>query len=156
MRFQHSAWLGLKRPLVSLHTFPLFIHTSLQRLPFMALKRWPVWGVSTISLWVQQKCVWMLYSIDHSCLLKCCLKPVDVRRWMNSSDMALFKCIYKSLSNCHSLSYSGINFEGSTVGLAFIGTLCSGHSVGVVQVRCSSETWRLVPCAVLLLAGCNC
>ncbi|XP_074493729.1 disintegrin and metalloproteinase domain-containing protein 28-like isoform X2 [Sebastes fasciatus] len=28
---------------------------------------------------------------------------------------------------------SGIDFEGATVGLAFIGTLCSGHSVGVVQ-----------------------
>ncbi|KAK5871734.1 hypothetical protein PBY51_004596 [Eleginops maclovinus] len=27
----------------------------------------------------------------------------------------------------------GIDFEGATVGLAFIGTLCSGHSVGVVQ-----------------------
>lgn len=29
---------------------------------------------------------------------------------------------------------SGIDFEGSTVGLAFVGTMCSGHSVGVVQV----------------------
>uniref|UniRef100_A0A8C4IBN3 ADAM metallopeptidase domain 28 n=1 Tax=Dicentrarchus labrax TaxID=13489 RepID=A0A8C4IBN3_DICLA len=28
---------------------------------------------------------------------------------------------------------SGIDFEGATVGLAFIGTLCSGHSVGVIQ-----------------------
>ena len=34
-----------------------------------------------------------------------------------------------------SLFFSGIDFEGATVGLAFIGTLCSGHSVGVVQVR---------------------
>ncbi|CAJ1068776.1 disintegrin and metalloproteinase domain-containing protein 28 isoform X2 [Xyrichtys novacula] len=28
---------------------------------------------------------------------------------------------------------SGIDFEGATVGLAYIGTLCSSHSVGVVQ-----------------------
>ncbi|XP_034547051.1 disintegrin and metalloproteinase domain-containing protein 28 isoform X2 [Notolabrus celidotus] len=28
---------------------------------------------------------------------------------------------------------SAIDFEGATVGLAYIGTLCSGHSVGVVQ-----------------------
>ncbi|XP_041642693.1 disintegrin and metalloproteinase domain-containing protein 28 [Cheilinus undulatus] len=28
---------------------------------------------------------------------------------------------------------SGIDFEGATVGLAYIGTTCSGHSVGVVQ-----------------------
>ncbi|XP_040052475.2 zinc metalloproteinase-disintegrin-like MTP8 [Gasterosteus aculeatus] len=28
---------------------------------------------------------------------------------------------------------SGIDFEGATVGLAYIGTLCSGHSVGVIQ-----------------------
>ncbi|KAG7271313.1 hypothetical protein CRUP_021050 [Coryphaenoides rupestris] len=27
----------------------------------------------------------------------------------------------------------GIDFQGSTVGLAFVGTLCSGHSAGVVQ-----------------------
>uniref|UniRef100_A0A671W5N3 ADAM metallopeptidase domain 28 n=1 Tax=Sparus aurata TaxID=8175 RepID=A0A671W5N3_SPAAU len=33
--------------------------------------------------------------------------------------------------NAHLIS--GIDFEGATVGLAFIGTLCSGHSVGVVQ-----------------------
>lgn len=30
--------------------------------------------------------------------------------------------------------FSGIDFQGATVGLAYIGTLCSGHSVGVVQV----------------------
>lgn len=35
---------------------------------------------------------------------------------------------------CLILFFSGIDFEGATVGLAFIGTLCSGHSVGVVQV----------------------
>ncbi|KAL6113893.1 adam28 [Pungitius sinensis] len=28
---------------------------------------------------------------------------------------------------------SGIDFEGATVGLAYVGTLCSGHSVGVIQ-----------------------
>nr|XP_046242204.1 disintegrin and metalloproteinase domain-containing protein 28 [Scatophagus argus] len=33
--------------------------------------------------------------------------------------------------NAHLIS--GIDFEGATVGLAFIGTLCSDHSVGVVQ-----------------------
>ncbi|KAI5618512.1 zinc metalloproteinase-disintegrin-like brevilysin H2a isoform X2, partial [Silurus asotus] len=33
--------------------------------------------------------------------------------------------------NAHLIT--GIDFEGSTVGLAFIGTLCSGHSTGVIQ-----------------------
>ncbi|KAM7416914.1 hypothetical protein PAMA_018816 [Pampus argenteus] len=37
----------------------------------------------------------------------------------------------KKHDNAHLIS--GIDFEGATVGLAFIGTLCSGHSVGVVQ-----------------------
>uniref|UniRef100_A0A673YV67 ADAM metallopeptidase domain 28 n=1 Tax=Salmo trutta TaxID=8032 RepID=A0A673YV67_SALTR len=37
----------------------------------------------------------------------------------------------KPNDNAHLIS--GIDFEGSTVGLAFIGTLCSGHSAGVVQ-----------------------
>ncbi|XP_062272820.1 zinc metalloproteinase-disintegrin-like crotastatin [Scomber scombrus] len=37
----------------------------------------------------------------------------------------------KKHDNAHLIS--GINFEGATVGLAYIGTLCSGHSVGVVQ-----------------------
>lgn len=37
----------------------------------------------------------------------------------------------KNHDNAHLIS--GIDFEGATVGLAFIGTLCSGHSVGVVQ-----------------------
>uniref|UniRef100_A0A8C7QKJ6 ADAM metallopeptidase domain 28 n=1 Tax=Oncorhynchus mykiss TaxID=8022 RepID=A0A8C7QKJ6_ONCMY len=37
----------------------------------------------------------------------------------------------KPHDNAHLIS--GIDFEGSTVGLAFIGTLCSGHSAGVVQ-----------------------
>ncbi|XP_060762637.1 zinc metalloproteinase-disintegrin-like crotastatin [Neoarius graeffei] len=33
--------------------------------------------------------------------------------------------------NAHLIT--GIDFEGSTVGLAYIGTLCSGHSAGVIQ-----------------------
>ncbi|KAG7453988.1 zinc metalloproteinase-disintegrin-like brevilysin H2a [Solea senegalensis] len=37
----------------------------------------------------------------------------------------------KKHDNAHLIS--GIDFEGATVGLAFIGTMCSGHSVGVVQ-----------------------
>ncbi|XP_032371970.1 disintegrin and metalloproteinase domain-containing protein 28 [Etheostoma spectabile] len=37
----------------------------------------------------------------------------------------------KKHDNAHLIS--GIDFEGATVGLAFIGTLCSAHSVGVVQ-----------------------
>ncbi|XP_029019328.1 disintegrin and metalloproteinase domain-containing protein 28 [Betta splendens] len=37
----------------------------------------------------------------------------------------------KNHDNAHLIS--GIDFEGSTVGLAFVGTLCSGHSVGVIQ-----------------------
>ncbi|KAM6931435.1 disintegrin and metalloproteinase domain-containing protein 28 [Xenentodon cancila] len=37
----------------------------------------------------------------------------------------------KKHDNAHLIS--GIDFDGPTVGLAFIGTLCSGHSVGVIQ-----------------------
>uniref|UniRef100_A0A3P9HKL2 Zinc metalloproteinase-disintegrin-like brevilysin H2a n=1 Tax=Oryzias latipes TaxID=8090 RepID=A0A3P9HKL2_ORYLA len=37
----------------------------------------------------------------------------------------------KNHDNAHLIS--GIDFEGSTVGLAFVGTLCSDHSVGVIQ-----------------------
>ncbi|TKS78094.1 Disintegrin and metalloproteinase domain-containing protein 28 [Collichthys lucidus] len=48
-------------------------------------------------------------------------------KWRNSN---LVK--RKKHDNAHLIS--GIDFEGATVGLAFIGTLCSGHSVGVVQV----------------------
>ncbi|KAM4576585.1 disintegrin and metalloproteinase domain-containing protein 28 [Odontesthes bonariensis] len=47
-------------------------------------------------------------------------------RWRNSDLMKR-----KKHDNAHLIS--GIDFDGSTVGLAFIGTLCSGHSVGVVQ-----------------------
>ncbi|KAM6965346.1 disintegrin and metalloproteinase domain-containing protein 28 [Aplochiton taeniatus] len=39
----------------------------------------------------------------------------------------------KHIRNDNAHLISGIDFEGATVGLAFIGTLCSGHSVGVVQ-----------------------
>ncbi|XP_028269685.1 zinc metalloproteinase-disintegrin-like brevilysin H2a [Parambassis ranga] len=46
--------------------------------------------------------------------------------WRNSELMPR-----KNHDNAHLIS--GIDFEGATVGLAFIGTLCSGHSVGVVQ-----------------------
>ncbi|XP_037634003.1 zinc metalloproteinase-disintegrin-like lachestatin-2 isoform X1 [Sebastes umbrosus] len=46
--------------------------------------------------------------------------------WRNSELMKR-----KKHDNAHLIS--GIDFEGATVGLAFIGTLCSGHSVGVVQ-----------------------
>uniref|UniRef100_A0A3Q4HEL0 ADAM metallopeptidase domain 28 n=1 Tax=Neolamprologus brichardi TaxID=32507 RepID=A0A3Q4HEL0_NEOBR len=51
-------------------------------------------------------------------------------KWRNSELVTRIKH-----DNAHLIS--GINFEGTTVGLAFIGTLCSGHSVGVIQVRCS-------------------
>ncbi|RVE68885.1 hypothetical protein OJAV_G00096590 [Oryzias javanicus] len=37
----------------------------------------------------------------------------------------------KDHDNAHLIS--GIDFEGSTVGLAFVGTLCTDHSVGVIQ-----------------------
>ncbi|XP_040010064.1 disintegrin and metalloproteinase domain-containing protein 28 isoform X2 [Xiphias gladius] len=47
-------------------------------------------------------------------------------RWRNSE---LVK--RKKHDNAHLIS--GIDFDGATVGLAFIGTLCSGNSVGVVQ-----------------------
>uniref|UniRef100_A0A3P8NSM3 ADAM metallopeptidase domain 28 n=1 Tax=Astatotilapia calliptera TaxID=8154 RepID=A0A3P8NSM3_ASTCA len=47
-------------------------------------------------------------------------------KWRNSELVMRIKH-----DNAHLIS--GINFEGPTVGLAFIGTLCSGHSVGVVQ-----------------------
>uniref|UniRef100_UPI0037E972E4 disintegrin and metalloproteinase domain-containing protein 28 n=1 Tax=Semicossyphus pulcher TaxID=241346 RepID=UPI0037E972E4 len=47
-------------------------------------------------------------------------------KWRNS---VLIK--RKKHDNAHMVS--GINFEGATVGLAFVGTLCSGHSVGVIQ-----------------------
>ncbi|XP_038560567.1 disintegrin and metalloproteinase domain-containing protein 28 [Micropterus salmoides] len=47
-------------------------------------------------------------------------------KWRNSD---LIK--RKPHDNAHLVS--GIDFEGPTVGLAFIGTLCSDHSVGVIQ-----------------------
>ncbi|XP_059194056.1 disintegrin and metalloproteinase domain-containing protein 28 [Centropristis striata] len=48
------------------------------------------------------------------------------RNWRNSELVSRI-----NHDNAHLIS--GIDFEGSTVGLAYIGTLCSGHSVGVVQ-----------------------
>nr|XP_057926261.1 disintegrin and metalloproteinase domain-containing protein 28 [Doryrhamphus excisus] len=47
-------------------------------------------------------------------------------KWRNS-DLA------KRIKHDNAHLISGIDFEGATVGLAYIGTLCSGHSVGVVQ-----------------------
>ncbi|KAK7933105.1 hypothetical protein WMY93_004001 [Mugilogobius chulae] len=47
-------------------------------------------------------------------------------KWRNTELVKI-----KNHDNAHLVS--GIDFEGATVGLAFIGTLCSGHSVGVVQ-----------------------
>uniref|UniRef100_A0A3P8XHC7 ADAM metallopeptidase domain 28 n=1 Tax=Esox lucius TaxID=8010 RepID=A0A3P8XHC7_ESOLU len=47
-------------------------------------------------------------------------------KWRNSD-------LSKRKPNDNAFLISGIDFEGATVGLAFIGTLCSGHSSGVVQ-----------------------
>ncbi|XP_049907937.1 disintegrin and metalloproteinase domain-containing protein 28 [Epinephelus moara] len=47
-------------------------------------------------------------------------------KWRNSDLMKR-----KKHDNAHLIS--GIDFEGATVGLAYIGTLCSGHSVGVIE-----------------------
>ncbi|XP_067377040.1 disintegrin and metalloproteinase domain-containing protein 28 isoform X2 [Channa argus] len=47
-------------------------------------------------------------------------------KWRNSDLLPR-----KKHDNAHLIS--GIDFEGATVGLAYIGTLCSGHSVGVIQ-----------------------
>lgn len=47
-------------------------------------------------------------------------------KWRNS---VLVK--RKKHDNAHLIS--GIDFEGATVGLAYIATLCSGHSVGIIQ-----------------------
>ncbi|KAK3539102.1 hypothetical protein QTP86_024036, partial [Hemibagrus guttatus] len=46
--------------------------------------------------------------------------------WRNKELMKMQKH-----DNAHLIT--GIDFEGSTVGLAFIGTLCTGHSTGVIQ-----------------------
>ncbi|XP_053277837.1 disintegrin and metalloproteinase domain-containing protein 28 isoform X1 [Pleuronectes platessa] len=53
----------------------------------------------------------------------------NLQAFMNWRNSELVK--RKKHDNAHLIS--GIDFEGPTVGLAFIGTLCSGHSVGVVQ-----------------------
>ncbi|KAJ8005869.1 hypothetical protein DPEC_G00122390 [Dallia pectoralis] len=47
-------------------------------------------------------------------------------KWRNSD-------LNKRTPNDNAFLISGIDFEGATVGLAFIGTLCSGFSSGVVQ-----------------------
>ncbi|XP_062310685.1 zinc metalloproteinase-disintegrin-like batroxstatin-1 isoform X1 [Osmerus eperlanus] len=47
-------------------------------------------------------------------------------KWRNKDLVAR-----KKHDNAHLIS--GIDFEGSTVGLAFVGTVCSAHSTGVVQ-----------------------
>ncbi|XP_070760282.1 zinc metalloproteinase-disintegrin-like MTP4 [Enoplosus armatus] len=47
-------------------------------------------------------------------------------KWRNSE-------LVKRKKHDNAQLISGIDFEGATVGLAYIGTLCSGHSVGVVQ-----------------------
>ncbi|KAM4578490.1 disintegrin and metalloproteinase domain-containing protein 28 [Fundulus diaphanus] len=47
-------------------------------------------------------------------------------KWRNSD-------LVKRTKHDNAHLISGIDFEGATVGLAFIGTLCSDHSVGVVQ-----------------------
>ncbi|CAL9708859.1 unnamed protein product [Knipowitschia caucasica] len=53
----------------------------------------------------------------------------NLNAFMNWRNSELVKT--KKHDNAHLIS--GIDFEGATVGLAFVGTLCSGHSVGVVQ-----------------------
>ncbi|KAM9742928.1 disintegrin and metalloproteinase domain-containing protein 28 [Menidia menidia] len=50
----------------------------------------------------------------------------NFRNWRNSDLMKR-----KPHDNAHLLS--GIDFDGATLGLAYVGTLCSGSSVGVVQ-----------------------
>ncbi|KAJ3603557.1 hypothetical protein NHX12_028302 [Muraenolepis orangiensis] len=47
-------------------------------------------------------------------------------KWRNSD-------LIKRKKHDNAQLISGINFEGATVGLAYVGTLCSGHSSGVVQ-----------------------
>ncbi|CAL8335632.1 unnamed protein product [Gadus morhua 'NCC'] len=41
--------------------------------------------------------------------------------------------LLKIKKNDNAQLISGIDFEGATVGLAYVGTMCSGHSAGVVQ-----------------------
>ncbi|KAF7661447.1 hypothetical protein LDENG_00261690 [Lucifuga dentata] len=53
----------------------------------------------------------------------------NLNSFMNWRNTELVK--RKKHDNAHLVS--GIDFEGPTVGLAFVGTLCSGHSVGVIQ-----------------------
>ncbi|KAM9447133.1 zinc metalloproteinase-disintegrin-like berythractivase [Clarias gariepinus] len=46
--------------------------------------------------------------------------------WRNS-------VLMKNMKHDNAHLITGIDFEGTTVGLAFIGTLCTGHSTGVIQ-----------------------
>ncbi|XP_069557617.1 disintegrin and metalloproteinase domain-containing protein 28 [Brachyistius frenatus] len=48
------------------------------------------------------------------------------KNWRNSN-------LLKRKKHDNAQLISGIDFEGPTVGLAYIGTLCSAHSVGIVQ-----------------------
>uniref|UniRef100_A0A087XLJ6 ADAM metallopeptidase domain 28 n=1 Tax=Poecilia formosa TaxID=48698 RepID=A0A087XLJ6_POEFO len=48
------------------------------------------------------------------------------KTWRNSE-------LVKRIKHDNAHLISGIDFEGATVGLAYIGTLCTDHSVGVVQ-----------------------
>uniref|UniRef100_A0A3Q0RHT0 ADAM metallopeptidase domain 28 n=1 Tax=Amphilophus citrinellus TaxID=61819 RepID=A0A3Q0RHT0_AMPCI len=50
------------------------------------------------------------------------------RSWRNSE-------LVKRTKHDNAHLISGINFDGPVIGLAYVGTLCSDHSVGVVQVR---------------------
>ncbi|XP_006797657.1 disintegrin and metalloproteinase domain-containing protein 28-like [Neolamprologus brichardi] len=61
-------------------------------------------------------------------------------KWRNSELVTRIKH-----DNAHLIS--GINFEGTTVGLAFIGTLCSGHSVGVIQ-ECTNPCCNATTCTL--------
>uniref|UniRef100_A0A7N8X3V8 ADAM metallopeptidase domain 28 n=1 Tax=Mastacembelus armatus TaxID=205130 RepID=A0A7N8X3V8_9TELE len=49
-------------------------------------------------------------------------------KWRNSD-------LVKRIKHDNAHLISAIDFEGPTVGLAYIGTFCSGHSVGVIQVK---------------------
>ncbi|KAL0979178.1 hypothetical protein UPYG_G00181780 [Umbra pygmaea] len=50
----------------------------------------------------------------------------EFNKWRNNN-------LVKSIPNDNAFLISGIDFDGATVGLAFIGTLCSSYSSGVVQ-----------------------
>lgn len=68
---------------------------------------------------------WEMHLINY-------LQIINFKGLKKTFDRTNYFSIFKDESLI--LSFSGIDFEGPTVGLAFIGTLCSDHSVGVVQV----------------------